>query len=68
MLLCEQQVLTARVVLLLQVPEGDWFCSSGCTVIKAQLGQLVRAGEMALGPVSSTAGMCCAASDTALVG
>jgi hypothetical protein len=33
----------------LQLPEGDWFCSGQCTTIKAQLGALVRAGEMTLG-------------------
>jgi hypothetical protein len=34
---------------VLQLPEGDWFCSGQCTTIKAQLGALVRAGEMTLG-------------------
>lgn len=34
---------------VLQVPEGDWFCSNECNVIKAQLGALVRAAEMPLG-------------------
>jgi hypothetical protein len=37
------------VSLLLQLPEGDWFCSGECNGIKEQLGQLVSAGEMPLG-------------------
>jgi hypothetical protein len=36
-------------VLLPQIPEGDWFCSGECNIIKAQLGALVRAAEMPLG-------------------
>jgi hypothetical protein len=39
----------AAAAACLQLPEGDWFCSGQCTTIKAQLGALVRAGEMTLG-------------------
>lgn len=43
------QHLHAAVLCYVQVPDGDWFCSTECTTIKAQLGALVRAGEMTLG-------------------
>jgi hypothetical protein len=34
------------LLLCLQLPEGDWFCSNECNVIKTQMGALVSRALM----------------------